>query len=114
MKILGVEQVLRDGERESYHETANIVMSIAKDLNTEITPQDVSIAHRLPAYNGVKPIICRFTRRTKKIELLTKKKNFFLMKISVLSNIQNRFKAGLYRVIFLTGPPPLNLLSVGR
>ena len=76
VKILGVEQILRDGERESYHETANIVMSIAKDLNTEITPQDVSIAHRLPAYNGVKPIICKFTRRTKKIELLTNKKNF--------------------------------------
>ena len=57
IEILGLEQNLAHGQRETY-QTAEIVQKVAQEKN------DISIAHRLPSNNGTpKPVIARFTRR---------------------------------------------------
>ena len=81
LKILGFpEQVQRDSNGnsifENYDKTINNVIQLATNIGANVTPADISIAHRLPTRtnNTNRPIIVRFSRRVAKINILRKKK----------------------------------------
>ena len=81
LKILGFpEQVQRDSNGnsifENYDKTINNVIQLATNVGANVTPADISIAHRLPTRtnNANRPIIVRFSRRVAKINILRKKK----------------------------------------
>ena len=73
VKILGLKET-NDGQKET-ETTIKKIVNISNALEAQISENDISIAHRLPSRNpGNKPVINRFARRIKKIELLKKKK----------------------------------------
>ena len=81
LKILGFpEQVQRDSNGnsifENYDKTINNVIQLATNIGVNVTPADISIAHRLPTRtnNANRPIVVRFSRRVAKIKILQKKK----------------------------------------
>ena len=75
VKILGLKET-NNGQREMMETTIKKVVDISDALEAQISENDISIAHRLPSRNsGNKPVIVRFARRMKKIDLLKKKKN---------------------------------------
>ena len=78
VKIIGLSETLsNDGKREQVETTINKVISVGDAIDAKITHTDISIAHRLPTRSGRdKPVIVRFSRRIKKIDLLRKKTNF--------------------------------------
>ena len=75
VKILGLKETT-DGQREMMETTIKKVVDISNAIEAQISENDISIADRLPSRNaGNKPVIVRFARRIKKIDLLKKKKN---------------------------------------
>ena len=73
LKILGFpEQVQRDSNGnsifENYDKTINNVIQLATNIGANLTPADISIAHRLPfrTNNANRPTIVRFSRRVAK------------------------------------------------
>ena len=51
---------------ESASQTASLCINLFKAAGTEISNQDIDIAHRIPtrtATSGLRPIVCKFTRR---------------------------------------------------
>lgn len=58
--------------------TLQKVLMVAKKIDANVTAQDISIAHRLPARNdrSHRPIIVRFCRRVAKVDIL-KRKNLY-------------------------------------
>ena len=82
IRIFGVHEM--PGE-----DTNEIVRQVAEDVGVHLLPSDISISHRLPVRNPsnqsdprgearaspIRPIICRFTRRDVKNEILRKKRN---------------------------------------
>ena len=81
VRIIGLpEEVSDDPEKkndEDYDRTSEKVVDFGSALESSITSDDISIAHRLPNFNGQRPrhVIVRFTRRVAKINLLKSKKN---------------------------------------
>ena len=73
VKIIGLSETLsNDGKREQVD-----ALGKRDAIDAKITHTDISIAHRLPTRSGRdKPVIVRFSRRIKKIDLLRKKTNF--------------------------------------
>ena len=76
VKIIGLSETLsNDGKREQVETTINKVINFGDAIDAKITHTDISIAHRLPIRSGRdKPVIVRFSRRIKKIDLLRKKR----------------------------------------
>ena len=76
VKIIGLSETLsNDGKREQVETTINKVISVGDAIDAKITHTDIFIAHRLPTRSGRdKPVIVRFSRRIKKIDLLRKKR----------------------------------------
>ena len=56
-------------------DTTQIVCDIARKLNVDIQPQDISACHRLPTPKGHKQIIARFTHTNKRSAFLKATKN---------------------------------------
>lgn len=56
-------------------DTTELVCQVAKKLNVELTPNDISVSHRLPTAKGPKQIIARFTHAKKRSELLKATQN---------------------------------------
>ena len=82
LKILGFpEQVQRNSNGnsifENYDKTINNVIQLATNIGANVTPADISIAHRLPTRtnNANRPIIVHFSRRVAKINILRKKRH---------------------------------------
>ena len=76
VKIFGLKET-NDGQREMMETTLKKVVDISNALEAQISENDISIANMLPSRNaGNKPVIVRFARRIKKIDLLKKENEF--------------------------------------
>ena len=81
VRIIGLPEEVSDDPAkkndEDYDTTIEIVVDFPSALESSITSDDISIAHRLPKFNGHPPrhVIVRFTRRVANINLLKSKKN---------------------------------------
>ena len=73
------DNIIIKGVSYSDNENTNdIVMKLANDAGVELSKDDISTSHRLGATRDnskPSPIIVRFSKRDKKIELMKKKKN---------------------------------------
>jgi hypothetical protein len=58
--------------KETAQETSNLCVKLFQKMGVDITSQDIDIAHRVPSRNPVyhKPIICKFTRRCMKEQVM--------------------------------------------
>ena len=58
-------------------DTDKILIDLAKECGVQMCRNDISISHRLQSRNGAKPppIVVRFVRREKKVEIMRAKKN---------------------------------------
>ena len=74
IKIVGLPEV---NARESTSETTTLCINLLKPLGVHINNQDIDIAHRVPtrqATAGPRPVICKFTRRIVKEEVINLRK----------------------------------------
>ena len=68
VRIRGIPRV--EGEN-----TSQLVIDLAKECGVELSKTDISTSHRLQVKNPtMAPIICRFVRKEKKVELMKAKK----------------------------------------
>ena len=74
VRIIGLPEV---SSNETYEQTIEKVASLATGLETNMTAEDISIAHRLPNRNNKRPrhVIVRFARRVERVNMLKNKKN---------------------------------------
>ena len=76
IKIVGLPEV---NARESTSETTTLCINLLKPLGVHINNQDIDIAHRVPtrqATAGPRPVICKFTRRIVKEEVINLRRKF--------------------------------------
>ena len=74
VKIVGLPEI---DSRESASATTSLCIRLLKASGVDINKQDVDIAHRAPtrqATTGPRPVICKFTRRIVKEELINQRK----------------------------------------
>ena len=73
VKILGIQQQHRS---ESSRESVDICMKLFSAIGAEIAEYDIDIVHRVPSRNSSypSPIICKFTRRIAKENVIKCKK----------------------------------------
>ena len=63
--------------RESATSTTSLCLSLLKASGVDITKHDIDIAHRVPSRKAVaepRPVICKFTRRIVKEEVINRRK----------------------------------------
>ena len=74
VRIIGLPEV---SSNETYEQTIEKVANLATGLETNMTAEDISIAHRLPNRNNKRPrhVIVRFARRVERVNMLKNKKN---------------------------------------
>ena len=59
--------------QESASQTASLCINLFKAAGIEISNQDIDVAHRIPtrtATSGPRPIVCKFTRRIMKEQVM--------------------------------------------
>ena len=74
VKIVGLPEI---DPRESASATTSLCLSLLKASGVDINKQDVDVAHRVPtrqATAGPRPVICKFTRRIVKEEVINRRK----------------------------------------
>ena len=74
VKIVGLPEI---DSQESASATTSLCISLLKASGVDINKQDVDIAHRVPtrqATAGPRPVICKFTRRIVKEEVINLRK----------------------------------------
>ena len=75
LKILGINENLHeDGHLETPSETIEKVLNVSNIIESKVTANDISIAHRLGTKSTARPIIVNFSRRIAKVNMLTNKK----------------------------------------
>ena len=75
VKVFGLSETIDEsGNTETNAQTAQAFLDVTADLNVNVDATDISIAHRLPSRYKNRPIIVKFTRRIKKIEVLKNKR----------------------------------------
>ena len=69
VKIIGIPELK---SKETAQETSNLCVKLFQKMGVDITSQDIDIAHRVPSRNPAyhKPIICKFTRRCMKEQVM--------------------------------------------
>ena len=69
VNIIGIPELK---SKESAQETSNFCVKLFKKMGVDITSQDIDITHRVPSRNPAyhKPIICKFTRRCTKEQVM--------------------------------------------
>lgn len=75
IKIVGVPEL---NTQETAEDTSKLCAKLFAEMGTNITLQDIDIAHRVPlrsAGNLPKPIICKFTRRLAKEVVMARRKD---------------------------------------
>ena len=75
VKIIGLPQI---DAHESASDTTTLCLGLFKAVGVEISNHDVDIAHRIPTRNatsGLKPVICKFTRRIVKEQVMNVRKD---------------------------------------
>ena len=75
IKIVGVPEL---NSQETAMDTSKLCAKLFAEMKTDITLQDIDIAHRVPlrsAGNLPKPIICKFTRRLAKETVMARRKD---------------------------------------
>ena len=75
VKVFGLSETIdENGNTETNAQTAQAFLDVTADLNVNVDATDISIAHRLSSRYKNRPIIVKFTRRIKKIEVLKNKR----------------------------------------
>ena len=75
IKILGLPETTT---HESASETSEMCLNLFKAVGVVISIHDIDIAHRIPTRNstsGPRPVICKFTRRVIKEQVMNKRKD---------------------------------------
>ena len=75
IKILGLPETTT---HESASETSEMCLNLFKAVGVDISIHDIDIAHRIPTRNstsGPRPVICKFTRRVIKEQVMNKRKD---------------------------------------
>ncbi|XP_044175115.1 uncharacterized protein LOC122958360 [Acropora millepora] len=75
IKILGLPETTT---HESASETSEMCLNLFKAVGVDISIRDIDIAHRIPTRNstpGPRPVICKFTRRVIKEQVMNKRKD---------------------------------------
>ena len=78
LKIFGVPQA-EINEKET--DTVELCVKVFAGIGVKVSPWDIDVAHRVPARTqdgrrrGILPIICKFTRRMVRDEVLSKRRN---------------------------------------
>ena len=70
VKILGVPECVSN---ESALQTSNLCVAIFNKMGAEVSLTDIDIAHRVKPSNRTKPIICKFTRRLAREEVMKRR-----------------------------------------
>ena len=74
-KILGVNKNLHeDGHLEAPLETIEKVLNVSNIIESKVTANDISLAHRLGTKSTTRPIIVRLSRRIAKVIMQPNKK----------------------------------------
>ena len=74
VKLLNVQEL---NTRETVLDTSQLCVSIFKAIGANVNLQDIGIAHRVSPRNPSskpKPIVCKFTRRLTREEVMSKRK----------------------------------------
>ena len=74
IKIIGLPE---SEMQESASKTVSLCINLFKAAGNEISNQDIDIAHRIPtrtATSGPRPIVCKFTRRIVKEQVMNSRK----------------------------------------
>ncbi|XP_060082347.1 uncharacterized protein LOC132561663 [Ylistrum balloti] len=90
IRIVSVED---KNDRESVEECVEKVVTLVKNsLKVDINENDIDIAHRLGRFNSDRPrtIICKFTHRRKKTQILSKRRNLRGSKIVIFEDLTKR------------------------
>ena len=64
-------------QNETIEETVDLCLSLFSAIGADISITDIDIAHRVPSRNNrhaVKPIICKFTRRSARANVMAKRR----------------------------------------
>ena len=75
IKIIGLSET---DVNESASTTTALCLSLFNAVGIDICSQDIDIAHRIPTRNAIpdrKPVICKFTRRIAKEQVMKRRKN---------------------------------------
>ena len=84
VKIAGIPEV---NSPETALDTSTLCVKLFKEMGVEISLQDIDIAHRVPtrsASSGSPPIICKFTRRLVKDQVINRRREIRAVSPSLL------------------------------
>ena len=84
VKIVGIPEV---NSPETALDTSTLCVKLFKEMGVEISLQDIDIAHRVPtrsASSGSPPIICKFTRRLVKDQVINRRREIRAVSPSLL------------------------------
>ena len=74
VKILGMPEQ-SDSSVETANETSNLCVKLFNNMGASVSISDIDLAHRVPLRNSSrgspKPIVCKFTRRLKRNEVMS-------------------------------------------
>ena len=75
LKIVGIPEL---NSKESASESSLLCLNLFNEIGAEVSPHDIDYAHRIPtrtASAGPRPIICKFTRRLAKENVMLRRKD---------------------------------------
>ncbi|XP_068756386.1 uncharacterized protein [Montipora capricornis] len=88
IKIIGLPE---SEMQESASKTVSLCINLFKAAGNEISNQDIDIAHRIPtrtAISGPQPIVCKFTRRIAKEQVMNSRKEASKVSSHSLENVR--------------------------
>ena len=111
VKVLGVPEL---SDSESATDTSSLCVRLFNAMGSSVSKQDIDIAHRVPlrdsSRGGPRPIICKFTRRLARNEVMTLSKEANKVSASDVGFDEDRIMSNARVVEHLT--PKLQKLFV--